>query len=219
MPRVHSQTRSTRGRAKRCGRAGCGREIQPGEKYFSFSFRYGGTQVRCSDHYPKQSELTQSKLSELYAAIEDAEDEMSSAESVDDVVTALSNVEEVAQNLASEYEEAAEPFGGQGENMERAEALQAYADELSNFSPEEVEEEAECEDCEGTGEVHEDCNICDGSGAFNDSTCEACEGNGQVTTKCETCEGEGKLDNSEALTEAIEAAREEAQELLNGLEL
>lgn len=219
MPRVNTQTRSTRGRVKRCGRAGCNREIQPGERYFSFSFRYGGTQVRCSEHYPKQSELTQSKLSEVYAAVEDAEDEMNSAETVEDIMTAVENVAQVATDMAGEYEEAAEAFGGAGENAERAEALQAYADELSNFSPEEVEEEVDCGECEGTGEVHEDCNICSGEGEFNGSTCEACEGSGQVSTKCENCEGQGRLDNSEELTEAIETAREEAQELLNGLEL
>lgn len=217
MPRVNTQTRSTRGRAKRCGN--CGREIQPGEKYFSFSFRYGGTQVRCKDHYPKQSELTQSKMSEVYSAVESAEDDMASAETVQDITDAVEGVAGTVREVAEEYEAAAEPFGGQGENQERADELSGWADELESFQPEEVEEEEDCDECEGTGEVHEDCNICEGSGEFNDSTCEACEGSGQVSSKCEQCEGDGKLDNSEALTEAIETAREEATELLNGCPL
>lgn len=213
MPRVNTQTRSTRGRAKHCGR--CGREIKPGERYFSYSFRYGGTQVRCSEHYPKQSELTQSKLSELYSAIEGAEEEMASAETVDDIVTAVGSVEEVARDLASEYEEAAEAFGGAGENAERAEMLESYADELSNFSPDEAEAEVDCEECEGTGEVHVTCDTCKGSGEYKYSTCEACEGVGQVPVRCETCEGQGTLENSAGLSEAIEEARSEAQDLMN----
>jgi hypothetical protein len=225
MPRVNTQTRSTRGRVRRCGRIGCGREIQPGEKYYSFSFRYGGTQVRCIDHYPKQSELTQSKLSELYAAVESAEDDMTNADTVEDIVVAVQGVEEVARELAEEYQEAAEPFGGAGENAERAEALESYADELSNFSPEEADEEVDCEACEGTGEIEGDCPVCNGEGSvYKDDAgeggveCQNCEGQGTLMVRCETCEGQGTLDNSEALTDAIEAAREDAQTLLNEME-
>src|SRR5436853_7182846 len=78
MPRVKRQKKSTRG-TRVCGAIGCGKEIQPGEAYFTWSFRYGGRQVRCLEHPPKQSELTQSKMSTVYAAIEEIDNDMPGA--------------------------------------------------------------------------------------------------------------------------------------------
>src|SRR3954464_10047336 len=76
VPRVYTQKKSSRGAERRCGRYGCGKVIEPGESYFQFSFRYGGTHYRCAEHRPRQSELTQSKMSAVYAAIEDAGDNL-----------------------------------------------------------------------------------------------------------------------------------------------
>src|SRR4051794_13877401 len=108
MPRVFTQTKNRAGRARSCGR--CGTEIKPGDSYYKFSFRYGGTHYRCSKHYPRQSELTQSKMAEIYSAIEGAEEDLVKAQSEDDVGTAVQTVADTVRDVAQEYADAAEHF-------------------------------------------------------------------------------------------------------------
>jgi hypothetical protein len=134
MPRVY--TYKTRARTKHsedgfyhCSK--CGNDILPGQSRYEWSFRYGGTYRRHVDcGYPKQSELTQSKMGQVYAATEALEDFMLGEFTVDDLQEALNQAAEEVRQVASEYEEAAEHFGNQGENQERYEALDAYADEI-----------------------------------------------------------------------------------------
>lgn len=116
--------------AYRCGK--CGVTIEPGQKYFYWEPRYGPKQVRCKDHYPRQSELTTSKMSEVYAAVEAAEDSAQAYDGTDytDYSALISSVLEVVEGVKEEYETAAEQFGGGGENQERAEALEGFIDEL-----------------------------------------------------------------------------------------
>lgn len=143
MPRVETKRKIRLGAERHCGR--CGKKIENGENYRQWSFRYGGTHFRCyrPECTPRRSELTQSKMGEVYAAIEDAESTISGAESIDDITTAIEEVAERARDVAAEYEEAAEHFGGEGENRERADEVEAFADELDNFYP---DEEAEISD-------------------------------------------------------------------------
>jgi hypothetical protein len=75
MPRVNARTKNRAGKERSCGR--CGKKIEPGDRYYTWSFRYGGTHFRCAAHYPRPSELTQSKLSAVYAATENLEDQLS----------------------------------------------------------------------------------------------------------------------------------------------
>lgn len=135
MPRVNSARKNRAGKEYTCGR--CGRKINPGEKYFFWEPRYGGKKIRCKDHYPRQSELTTSKMSEVYAAIEDVEDTLASQtfapDSEGDFTSLLANVAEVVTNVAEEYREAAEHFGGAGENAERADELESFAYSLESF--------------------------------------------------------------------------------------
>jgi hypothetical protein len=154
MPRVHTHTKNKAGRERRCGASGCGHVIQPGEKYFTWEFRYGGAHFRCSDHYPKRSELTQGKMSEVYAEIEAAEDDIGQAKMVEQVREAVERVAESVSSVVEEYREAAESFGGQGENAERADELESWQSELESFSP---EEEIEPEDFDEGGERAELC--------------------------------------------------------------
>jgi hypothetical protein len=142
MPRVYTQKKNRAGSRRACGR--CGKEIKPGEKYYSYSFRYGGTHYRCADHWPKRSELTQSKASEVFSAIEGCEAELDGGlDTIDDIRTAVESVAEVARDVAAEYEEAAEYFGGEGENRERADMAEQFADECESFEPDEVEPEGD----------------------------------------------------------------------------
>lgn len=137
MPAVKTQKKSSRG-VRVCGRIGCGREIQPGETYYIFAFRYGGKHFRCSEHYPKPSELTQSKMSGVYAAQEQAHEDLGT---LDEIKAAVQQLAESVREVVEEYREAAEHFGGQGENAERADELEGWADELEQWEPEEDNEE------------------------------------------------------------------------------
>lgn len=141
MPRVRRQKAS--GRARRvCGALGCGRVIAKGEEYFTWSFRYGGRQVRCLDHPPRASDLTQSRMGEVYTAIENAQEQLAGdIESLADVKAAIEGVADAAREVVEGYREAAEHFGGQGQNAERADELEGWVDELDGFEPDEPEEQ------------------------------------------------------------------------------
>jgi hypothetical protein len=134
MPKVHTVRKNRSGKEIKCGR--CGAPIEPGQKYHYWEPRYGPKQVRCQLHYPKRSETTTSKMSEVYAAIEMAEEEMTAydgreSDYYEEVVQA---VEEMANQVADEYRDAAEHFGGTGENAERADELEDFSSNLTSFS-------------------------------------------------------------------------------------
>lgn len=134
MPRVREQTKSSRGK-RTCGV--CGKDIKPGERYFTWSFRYGGRQVRCLEHPPKQSDLTQSKMATIYAAIEEFNTTFANgADNPEEIKEAVHGLADTVREVAEEYRAAAEPFGGQGQNAERADELDGFADELESFEPE-----------------------------------------------------------------------------------
>lgn len=71
MPRVET-VKKARKSPGNCGT--CYKKIEAGESYFKWAFRFGGKHQNCAIHYPRPSQLTQSKMSEAYSAIEDAED-------------------------------------------------------------------------------------------------------------------------------------------------
>lgn len=143
MPRVIIRKKNKAGKERICGK--CSEAIKPGDTYKTWSFRYGGTYYRCSGLAcrPRPSDLTQSKLSEVYAAVESAEDEIPGLNYIEEIKSSVDQVAETTQEIAQEYEEAAEPFGGEGENAERAQELESWADELHGFD---VDEEGSIED-------------------------------------------------------------------------
>lgn len=142
MPRVSRKKKIKLGADRVCGR--CGKKIEIGEHYLSWSFRYGGVRYRCLDHPPRPSDLTQSKLSAVYAAQEDAEDEIpqivvedghSNEDAIESVREVIQRVIDQIYETAEEYREAAEYFNGEGENAERADELEAWSGDLENFDP------------------------------------------------------------------------------------
>lgn len=137
MPRVHVQTARKSKYRRRCHR--CHQDIVPGMRYKSWSFRYGGTYYACDrpECAPQRSDLTQSKMGEVYAAIETAERSVAEAEDTDDLRAAIDSVVETVDEVAAEYREAAEPFGGEGEHAERADELESWSSELQGFDPDE----------------------------------------------------------------------------------
>lgn len=136
MAKVLTRKKSQAGADRHCDR--CGRWITPGETYYTWSFRYGGSRFACKEHYPRQSETTQSIMAEVYSAMESVEDQLNGTETIEDVTALVEEVASAAEEIASQYREAAEPFGGGGENGDRADQLEGWASELQNFSPEET---------------------------------------------------------------------------------
>ena len=159
--------------------------ILKGQVYHQWSFRYGGTHRALA--YPRPSQLTQSKWSEVYAGQEGIED----AEEASAILDALTNAIDSISSVADEYEEADEAMGGhQGQNYERAEHLRdCLCSELETVQSE-LEDliYADCDACGGEG--HIDCEGCDGEGEIS---CEGCDG--EAVVDCIACDGSALIDN------------------------
>lgn len=143
MPRVHRRVKSTRGRPTFPCR-GCSDPIKPGEAFFTWEKRFGGkSYMHVSHGYPKPSMLSNRKT----AVIEDAIDDFpSSADSIEDIQSAMQDVAEQAREVGSEYESGADnmpenlQYGSQAEAMrEVAQELESWADEIEQWEPEGAE--------------------------------------------------------------------------------
>lgn len=124
MPRVKQQTA-----AKDYPDQG----IVKGEKYYKWSFRYGGTYK--SKTYPKPSQLTQGKASQVYGALESIHGLCGSDGTLEDIVAALDEGAGEVREVGGEYEEADEAMGGhQGTNYERSEACEELASAMEDLA-------------------------------------------------------------------------------------
>jgi DNA-directed RNA polymerase subunit RPC12/RpoP len=136
--------------------SGCGTEILPGMayKWAQPGFRSHSRVVKCSACSFRRSELTTSLMAEVYAAIEEAEDNIAGftwEDGTDALDQELSNVRDARDSVVEQYTAAAEPFGGQGENQERADELEDWDLDISfdeppeedEFNPPETEEETD----------------------------------------------------------------------------
>lgn len=165
MPRINTSKFAARqGATLTCDK--CGQPIEKGQTYrhFKVGFRYGRKQVRCmkAECSPRQSELTTSKMSGVYAAIEGAEDVIASlrySDPEDDtssIKSAMEEAGEAIEEVADEYREAneASPTGYVfGEDLnERADELSNAAYELQSFDS--SEDEADFDSCDA--EEHTD---------------------------------------------------------------
>jgi hypothetical protein len=134
MPRVHKlKTKARRGDKPnhRCQK--CREDILPGQERFEWEFRYGGPlrqHVTCG--YPSRSALTQSKMGGIYDAI----DSMQWGDTDGSIAEDLRSIAETVRDVANEYEEAASNFGNGGENQERYEQLESFADDLDSVASE-----------------------------------------------------------------------------------
>lgn len=148
MPRVTSATKNKGGKKEyRCRR--CGKTIEPGQKYYKYSFRYGGTYYHCASHPPKPSELTQSKMVAVLEAIEAAEErldaelsfdgdiedfdadqyEQAAREIVEEVCTAAEEVRDEYQSALDEWEH------GNSQLEEKVDEMTTFVDALEQFDP------------------------------------------------------------------------------------
>lgn len=152
MARVNTRTAR---KPYKCGN--CHREISPGEEYkwAKPGFRSKTKLIRCSNCSFKPSELDTSKMGQAKQAIEDAEKALDEAATVDDVQGLMDQARDDIQNLADEYHDAAEHFGGGGDNAERADMLEEAVTLLDwqpegepNPCDEHDEFDSECDDCQ-----------------------------------------------------------------------
>jgi hypothetical protein len=133
MPRVNTKTKNKAGKAYNCDR--CGEPIRAGEQYHEWSFRYGGTHRQHASHgNPRASQLTQSKLSGAYAAIEGAEDSISGATTAEDIAQALTTAAEEVEQVRDEYQESLDSMGENFAQGAPGEAVQEKIDALEEFA-------------------------------------------------------------------------------------
>jgi DNA repair ATPase RecN len=157
MPRVSTKKKNKAGEAYGCCR--CADPIKAGDQYYEWSFRYGGTHRQHISHgSPKQSQLTQSKMSGAYAAIESAEEAIAAADNVEDIKSALEECATEIESVAEEYQESFDNIpenlqqGGPAQEMqEKIEGLQSFAEELNSAA-------SDLEDFDEEEPVREGCN-------------------------------------------------------------
>ena len=163
MPRVTVKTKNKGGKhAYRCEH--CGKAIEAGQKYYKWSFRYGGThRQHTTCGAPKQSQLTQSKMSAVYSAQETAHASVTQAASVGDLVAALNDCATEIESVRDEYQGGLDnmPDGlrsaaEEGETGQRIEALSEFIDELQSKASDIESEEFECEEDEEDKEQKRD---------------------------------------------------------------
>jgi hypothetical protein len=141
--------------------------IELGEPYrwFVVGFRSNYVHIRCMKPTctPRMSELESSQLSEVYAAVESAEDELTGLENGDpgdtsDITSVFDQVGDAIDNVVSVYREADEQFGGGGQtdNSERADNLESAKDELDQISLDEFDESS----CDEHDTFNEECDDC-----------------------------------------------------------
>ena len=177
--RVNHVAKSNKDQGK-CGK--CGAELPKGSAYRWAQGRYTSRKVRCMlpDCGFRDSDLTESKMSEVYAAQEALSDVLGGwdgqelSEIADECVTAAEAIREVAQ----EYADAAEAMQGAGEAMqEKADSLEQWASEIEdagNEPDEFVAEPAETLDCPECGGGEEPVSGTAKHEGENKYKCEAC---------------------------------------------
>lgn len=191
----------------------CRSQIPVGSEVIAFTVGFRGrTQRRCMkpECFPQPSERESSAVSAVYAAQEAVD--FSTATSLEELEQMVDDVAEACTEVASEYEDS-EMFEINEDLQERAETLNAAAEDLGNWAddldeePTEDEErfqEQECESCEGTGEVE------DSDEPEDKMDCPDCNGVGSI---------EAEDDFEQAHDEWLTAAREAAESAVNDVEL
>lgn len=132
MPKVSTKKKNSAGKPYDCGK--CPDLIECGQQYYEWSFRFGGTHRQHKTHgYPKPSQLTQSKLSGAYAAIESAEEQIAQFDNAEDIALALENCAEEISGVRDEHQESLDNMGENLAQGSTGEAIQEKIDELELF--------------------------------------------------------------------------------------
>ena len=138
MPKVRKAKKSARGGEYSC--VACTEKIVKGQEYYEWSFfRQRPRRQHTSHGMPKRSQLTQSNMSEAYAAEEGLAADIEAANTIDDIKTALSTCRDSIESVKEQYESGydAMPQGLQDsdagqESQRKIEALDEYINALDN---------------------------------------------------------------------------------------
>lgn len=133
---------------------GCRKPILAGDSYSWIEFRFGGRRVKCASCRFRPSEMTQSHLSNVYAAQESFEDFVKTWEGTDleDLTAEVENDIDVIRDVAEEYRNAAEAIREVADNSiaeqneENADQLSDWCDELERAMDELEPFEGECDE-------------------------------------------------------------------------
>lgn len=172
-------------------------------KFISVKRQYGGITYRRHETCPtwKPWEYSTALWARI-AQIQAMDVDTSGASPEDSIEDLVSDFAEAIRELAGEKEEGADNiesgFGHETEMSqqlrETAGSLNEWADEFENIDlPELDQEDQECQDCEGTGEIEEE---------------------GKEATECEQCGGEGTLAPEEPTEAELEDWRTEVASLI-----
>lgn len=138
-------TKKARKDQGKCGR--CATPLPVGSEYRYWASFRGPKHVRCMAPgcTPRQSELESSKLSAIYASVEEAESSLAHFDATDDIedikegiAMIVREVGSTVQEVADEYREAAADDNGNIFNPdmdERASTLESSASELDSWEP------------------------------------------------------------------------------------
>lgn len=149
MARAKLKKKNKAGKPYSCCR--CSEKIVAGQEYYVWAFRYGGKYRQHATHgAPKPSQLTQSKMSGAYAAIETAEEAINTATTVADIASALNDCAQSIEEVHGEYQEGLDnmPDGlrdaaENGETGERMNGLEEFKDNLESVASDIESEEYE----------------------------------------------------------------------------
>ena len=181
--RVNHVNKSNKDQGK-CGK--CRAELPKGSAYLWAKGRYTSRKVRCTSPNCRfrPSDLTESKMSSVYAAQEELEDFMGqwNGEDLSEVQSACESCGEAIREVSQEYADAAEAMSGAGSEMqEKADNLDQWASDIEDAGnqPDEFEptypEAIECPECLGKpaegGETVEDSAEHKGEGEY---CCKVC---------------------------------------------
>lgn len=151
MPRVYFVKRARLSKHRRVC-VTCGAEIQRFESYRWAEPRHGPRLEWCYRHMPKRSQLSASKLSTLWDAIDDFDS--GAYTNLEDLQTAIEEIKSIATQIQGEYEDSLQNMvtteGPIPESMQQnIDFLEAYVTDLDNIddseakTDEEVREEVE----------------------------------------------------------------------------
>jgi len=204
----------------RCGK--CSEALPAGSAYRWIKGRYGPRKVRCMkpECSFRPSEMTESKMADVYGAQESVEDfmiEWSPGAGVGDVQSACSDAAEAIRSVAEEYREAAEAMGGAGSEMEdKASELESWSDDVENAAN-------DFEDFEPSYEAAIECPKCRDGGAKNAETAELQEPVGGVPESegkyaCRVCAHTFTLDECDVVTADGQTMDEWADEVRSAVQ-
>lgn len=125
MPRVYE---------KKAGKDYPEHGIKKGGTYYEWSF-YKQRPIK-SKTRPKPSQLTQSKLSGVYLAIETLEEQVLGADTPDDIETALNDCADAVEEVAQEYRDSIQNMPENLQQSGPAEEMEDKASQLDDFAQE-----------------------------------------------------------------------------------